>query len=90
MVNNIDNSPSSTTAKMTFHGTRVSLARQAENEGEKRMLSESVDTRARKYGVSQLPADYTHVLPVPCPPSEQFMLLLQGHLLSHLEEKKEA
>ena len=22
---------------------------------------------------------HTHVLPVPCPPSEQFMLLLQGH-----------
>ena len=26
-----------------------------------------------------LPADYTHVLPVPCTPSEQFMPLLQGH-----------
>ena len=26
-----------------------------------------------------LPADYTHVRAVPCPPSEQFMLLLQGH-----------
>ena len=44
-----------------------------------RMLSESVDTSTRKYGFNYLPADYTHVLPVPCPPSEQLMPLLQGH-----------
>jgi len=29
--------------------------------------------------MAYLPADYTHVLPVPCTPSEQFMPLLQGH-----------
>ena len=52
MVDNIDNNPSSTTANDSFHGTGVSLARQAENEGEMRMLSESVDTSAKKYGVS--------------------------------------
>ena len=52
MVDNIDNNPSSTTANGSFHGTSVSLARQAETEGEMRMLSESVDTSTRKYGVS--------------------------------------
>ena len=50
-----------------------------ENEGKMWMLSESVDMSTWKYGVPQLPADYTHILPVPCPPSEQFMPLLQGH-----------
>ena len=43
--------PSSATANDSFHGTSVSLARQAENEGEMRMLSESVDTSTRNYGV---------------------------------------
>ena len=84
VIDNINNNPSSTTANDSFHGTSVSLVRQAENEGEMRMLSESVDTSTRKYGVTQLPADYTHIFPVPCPPSEQLMPLLQGH--SHLEE----
>ena len=79
MVDNIDNNPFSTTANDSFHGTSVSLARQAETEGEMRMLSESVDTSTGKYGFNYLPADYTHVLPVPCPPSEQLMPLLQGH-----------
>ena len=77
VVDNID--PSSTTVNDSFHGTSVFLARQTENEGEMRMLSESVDTSTRKYGFNYLPADYTHVLPVPCPPSEQLMPLLQGH-----------
>ena len=77
MVDNIDNNPSSTTAKDSFHGTSASLARQAENEGEMRMLSESVQIRAQE-NMAYLPADYTHLLPVPCPPSEQFMPLLQG------------
>ena len=65
VVDNIDNNPSSTTANDSFHGTSVSLARQAENEGEMRMLSESTDTSTRKYGVTQLPADYTHIFQVP-------------------------
>ena len=52
VIDNIGNSPSSTTANDSFHGTSVSLARQAENEGEMRMLSESVDTSTRKYGLS--------------------------------------
>ena len=52
MVDNIDNNPFSTTTNDSFHGTGVSLARQAENEGEMQMLSESVDTSTRKYGVS--------------------------------------
>ena len=76
MVDNID--PSSTPVNYSFHGTSVSLARQTENEGEMRILSESVDTSTRKYGVPQVPADYTH-----CQPSEQFMPLLQT---SHLDE----
>ena len=41
VVDNIDNNPSSTTVNDSFHGTSVSLARQAENKGEMRMLSES-------------------------------------------------
>ena len=45
-VDNID--PSPTTANVSFHGTSVSLARQMENEGEKRVLSGSVDTSTRK------------------------------------------
>ena len=52
VVDNIDNNPFSTTTNDSFHGTGVSLARQAENEGEMQMLSESVDTSTRKYGVS--------------------------------------
>ena len=79
MFDNTDNPPSSTTANNSYHGTSVSLARQEEAEGEMRMLSESVDTSTRKYGFNYLPADYTHVPPVPCPSSEQFMPLLQGH-----------
>ena len=47
MIDNIDNNPSSTTTNDSFHGTSVSLARQAENEGEMWMLSESVDTSTR-------------------------------------------
>ena len=77
MVDNIDNNPSSTTAKDSFHGTSASLARQAENEGEMRMLSESVQIRAQE-NMAYLPADYTHVLPVPCPPSEQLCLCCKG------------
>ena len=45
-VDNID--PSPTTANVSFHGTSVSLDRQMENEGEKRVLSGSVDTSTRK------------------------------------------
>ena len=44
--------PSSATANDSFHGISVSLARQAENDGEMRMLSKSVDASAKKYGVS--------------------------------------
>ena len=51
-----------------------------------RMLYESVVASTRKYGVSQLPADYTHVVPVPCPPSEQFMPLASTLQTCHLEE----
>ena len=68
-----------TTSDDSFHGASVPLAQQTEKVVEIRMLSESVDTTTRKYGASQQLADYTHVLPVPCPPSEQFMPLLQGH-----------
>ena len=52
MVDNSDNNPSSTTANDPFHSTSLSLARQAENEGEMRIPSESVDMSTRKYGVS--------------------------------------
>ena len=52
VVDNIYNNPSSTTAKDSFHGTSVSLARQLENEGEMRILSESVDMSTRTHGVS--------------------------------------
>ena len=65
VIDNIGNSPSSTTANDSFHGTSVSLARQAENEGEMQMMSESTDTSTRKHGVTQLPADYTHIFQVP-------------------------
>ena len=46
MIDNIDNNPSSTTANDSFHGTGVSLARQAENEGEMRMLSHTRSSSA--------------------------------------------
>ena len=51
VVDNSDKKPSSTTANDSFHGTSVSLARQAENEGEMWIPSESVDMSTRKYGV---------------------------------------
>ena len=73
MVDNIDNNPSSTTADI-FSQHKYVLS--FENEGKMWMLSESVDMSTWKYGVPQLPADYTHIFPVP---SEQFMPLLQGH-----------
>ena len=62
-----------------FTAKSVCLAQQMENEGKMRMLLEFVNMSTRKYGISQLPAEYTRILPVPCLPSEQFMLLLQGH-----------
>ena len=69
----------------SFHGTSVSLARQTGNETEMRMVSESVDTSTRKYGVAQLPADYTHVLPVSCP-SSVYVFVARTLQASHLEE----
>ena len=67
----------STTQTTTLLHTSVSLAQQVENEGEIQMLSESVDTSTRKHGVSACWL-YTHVLLVPCPPSEQLCLCCKG------------
>ena len=50
------------------------------------MLPESVNTSTRKYGVSQLPADHTHVLPVPCPPLELYAFLRRTLQTSHVDE----